>query len=60
MSEDVTPTDPQPEPAAPVSPDAAIRSLGFDPDLVQAVVLTPTSAVAVSSDYPEPYIAPEA
>ena len=60
MSTDGTPTDPQPDPDAPVSPDEAIRALGFDPTQVQAVVLTPTSAVAVAIDYPEPYVKPEA
>jgi len=47
-----TPTEP------PVLMDA-MRSLGFDPSLVQAVVLTPTSAVAISADYPQPYVPPE-
>jgi len=47
-----TPTDPL------VLTDA-MRSLGFDPTLTQAVVLTPTSAVAISADYPQPYVPPE-
>jgi len=47
-----TPTDP------PVLMDA-MRSLGFDPALTQAVVLTPTSAVAIAVDYPQPYVLPE-
>jgi hypothetical protein len=42
------------------APREAIRALGFDPDRVQAVVLTPTSVVAIAADYPEPYIRPEA
>lgn len=46
-----------PAPATP--PVDAIRALGFDPDLVQAVVLTPTSVVAIAIDYPEPYTAPQ-
>ena len=37
----------------------AMRSLGFDHALVAAVVLTPTSAVAISADYPQPYTPPE-
>jgi len=37
----------------------AMRSLGFDPALTQAVVLTPTSAVAIAVDYPQPYVLPE-
>jgi len=51
-------TEPAPEPVE--DPNAAaIRGLGFDPSLVRAVVVTPTSAVAISVDYPEPYRAPE-
>jgi hypothetical protein len=38
---------------------ALVRGVGFDPAAVQAVILTPTSAVAVDSDYPEPYIPPQ-
>lgn len=37
----------------------AIRALGFDPALVQSVIITPTSAVGISIDYPEPYVAPQ-
>lgn len=37
-----------------------LRALGFDPDRVQAVVVTPTSAIAIGTDYPEPYTPPEA
>jgi len=48
-----TPTDP------PVLMDA-MRTLGFDPDLVAAVVLTSTSAVAIAANYPQPYVRPEA
>jgi hypothetical protein len=47
-----TPTDP-------LVLTGAMRSLGFDPALVAAVVLTPTSAVAISADYPQPYVPPE-
>jgi len=47
-----TPTD------GPVLMDA-MRALGFDPALVAAVVLTPTSAVAIAADYPQPYVPPE-
>ena len=50
------PEDPVPEP---YTPDRAIRALGFDPEQIQAVVLTPTSAVAIAADYPEPYVQPE-
>lgn len=42
------------------SPREAIGDLGFDPATVQTVILTPTSAVAIAADYPEPYIPPEA
>lgn len=42
------------------SPDDAIRALGFDPATVRAVILTPTSVVAIAADYPEPYVLPEA
>ncbi len=35
-----------------------IRGLGFDPDQVQAVVVTATAAVAIAADYPEPYRLP--
>lgn len=48
---------PELEPSS--TPADAMVSLGFDPALVQAVVVTPTSAIAVAVDYPEPYIAPE-
>jgi hypothetical protein len=47
-------------PPADPTPAEAIRALGFDPDRVRAVVLTPTSVVAIAADYPEPYIRPEA
>jgi len=53
---------PEPLPETPTDPPVlmdAMRSLGFDPSLVQAVVLTPTSAVAISVDYPQPYVPPE-
>lgn len=49
-----------PVPPASSTPDDAMRALGFDPALVQAVILTPTSAVAIAIDYPEPYTPPEA
>lgn len=47
-------------PADRSTPDDAMRALGFDPATVQAVILTPTSAVAIAADYPEPYVLPEA
>lgn len=31
-----------------------LRALGFDPDGVQAVVVTPVAAYAITPDYPEP------
>ena len=37
-----------------------LAALGFDAARVQAVILTPTSAHAISVDYPEPYTPPEA
>lgn len=55
--------DPTPEtPAEPgvLSFPDALRAIGFDPATVQAVILTPTSAHAISIDYPEPYTPPEA
>ena len=36
-----------------------VSGLGFAPADVKAVVVTPTSVVAVAADYPEPYTAPE-
>lgn len=54
------PVDPLPTRAPSRSPREAIADLGFDPDAVQAVILTPTSAVAIAADYPEPYVLPEA
>lgn len=50
-SEQVTP--------APVEPRELISAAGFDPDAVRAVVITTTSAIAISADYPEPYIQPD-
>ena len=47
------------EPAPQRSPQDAIRGLGFDPDLIQSLVLTPTSVVAVSADYPDPHLVEE-
>lgn len=38
---------------------AAMKLLGFDPASVQAVVLTPDSAVAIAADYPEPLDPPQ-
>ncbi|MBE9924421.1 hypothetical protein G8C93_00755 [Cellulosimicrobium cellulans] len=56
----MTDTPPDPplliEPAPSRSPDAAIRALGFDPALIQSLVITPTSAVAVAADYPDPHV----
>ena len=55
--------DPAPEtPAEPgvLSYPDLLTALGFDPERVQAVVLTPTSAHAIATDYPEPYTPPEA
>lgn len=60
MSE--TPDEPneQPpsDPMTATSPADAIRALGFDLAAVQAVVITPTTAVAIATDYPEPYTPP--
>lgn len=41
------------------TPAEAIVDLGFDPDAVRAIVVTPTSAIAIAVDYPEPYVAPK-
>lgn len=41
-------------PVRPMSYPDLLRALGFDPDVLQAVVVTPTSAVGISHDYPEP------
>lgn len=42
-----------------MDPAQAIRALGFDPEGVRAVILTPTSGpVAIATDYPEPYVMP--
>ena len=38
---------------------AAMRLLGFDPEQTQAVVLTADTAVAISTDYPEPLDPPQ-
>lgn len=51
------------DPALPPTPDRpapadVIRSLGFDPATVRAVILTPSTAVAIAADYPEPYVPP--
>lgn len=54
------PVDVPPPSTTQATPDEAMRALGFDPVLVQAVILTPTSAVAIAADYPEPYVLPEA
>lgn len=51
-------TEPTPAPT-PQDVTDAIRGLGFDPGQIRALVLTPTSAVAIAADYPEPHIAPE-
>lgn len=48
-----TPTDP------PVLMNA-MWSLGFNPDVVTAVIITRASAIALSTDYAEPHIPPEA
>lgn len=37
-----------------------LRALGFNPDDVQAVVVTPVAAYAITPDYPEPTNPPEA
>lgn len=42
------------------TPVEAIRALGFDPEQVQAVIVTAGSAVAIDAVYPEPYNPPEA
>lgn len=47
------------EPGALSYPDLLV-ALGFDPNAVQAVILTPTSATAIAADYPEPHTPPEA
>ena len=42
-----------------MDPAQAIRALGFDPEGVRAVILTPTSGpIAIAADYPEPYVMP--
>ncbi|GMA26212.1 hypothetical protein GCM10025864_39710 [Luteimicrobium album] len=48
-----TPTEPTPVDNT-TAPDVVLRALGFDPEAVQAVILTPTSVVAVAADYPDP------
>jgi len=48
-----TPTEPTPVDNT-TAPDVVLRALGFDPAAVQAVILTPTSVVAVAADYPDP------
>ncbi|GAA1995619.1 hypothetical protein GCM10009718_36980 [Isoptericola halotolerans] len=54
-------TDEAPETTQPPQPpvevdvsdhDAVLRALGFDPDQVQAVVLTRTGRLAIAADYP--------
>lgn len=42
-----------------VNPSDAMRSLGFDPAEVQAVVITETTAIAIAADYPEPTNPPQ-
>ncbi|MFC8732188.1 hypothetical protein ACFT5B_07000 [Luteimicrobium sp. NPDC057192] len=48
-----TPTEPTPVDNT-TPPGDVLRALGFDPAAVQAVILTPTSVVAVAADYPDP------
>ncbi len=48
-----TPTEPTPVDNT-TPPEAVLRAIGFDPAAVQAVILTPTSVVAVAADYPDP------
>lgn len=49
------PTDPPLiEPAPDRTPGDVIRALGYDPEAIQSLVVTPTHVVAVAADYPEP------
>lgn len=53
--------DDQPQPADPadeLTPQDAMRALGFDPAKVKAVVLTQARVVAIAADYPEPHVPP--
>jgi len=59
VSETTPAPDQQADPPEATTPTDAIRSLGFDPDTVQALVLTPSSVVAIAVDYPEPHNPPE-
>ncbi len=37
----------------------AMRLLGYDPEKVQSLIVTPASVVAISTDYPEPHNPPQ-
>jgi hypothetical protein len=41
------------------APADVMTALGFDATAVQAIVITPTSVVAVAADYPDPPGAPD-
>lgn len=49
-----------PVPVAPDTPPLdVIRALGFDPLLIQSLVITADAVVAIATDYPDPDPAPE-
>ncbi|WP_454728979.1 hypothetical protein [Cellulosimicrobium protaetiae] len=63
LADDASPAqEPQePIPVDPTTPPETVMSaLGFDPETVQAVVVTADAVVAVAADYPEPQTREEA
>ncbi|MBN0039394.1 hypothetical protein JN535_04290 [Cellulosimicrobium cellulans] len=63
LVDDTTPV-PVPQEPIPVDPTTppsdVIRALGYDPELIQSLVITATHVVAVAADYPEPQTLEEA
>ncbi len=53
----VAPTEATTE--VPTDPAAILRSLGYDPDAIRSLVITPTTVIAISADYSEPRVTPE-
>jgi hypothetical protein len=52
MTEDTA--TPEPDVDGPPLPVDVIRALGYEPDAVQALIITADSVVAVDAQYPEP------
>ncbi len=52
MTEDTE--TPEPDVEGPPMPVDVIRSLGYEPEAVQALIITADSVFAVDAQYPEP------